>query len=58
VVGVIHSQSQTGLTPGYLGRGLSFDMRSRASENMRKTIQRIGPAVSDVLRVSARVALP
>ena len=32
VAGVIHSQSQAGLTPSYLGRGLSLDVGSRASE--------------------------
>ncbi len=55
VAGVIHSQSQTGLTPSYLGRGLFFDVGSRAPENIPETIQRVALAVSGVLRVRLRV---
>jgi hypothetical protein len=55
VAGVIHSQSQRGLTPSYLGRGLFFDVGSRAPENIPETMQRVALAVSGVLRVRLRV---
>ena len=49
VAGVIHSQSQTGLTPSYLGRDLFFDAGSRAPEDIPEAIQRIAFPVSGVL---------
>ena len=55
MAGVIHSQSQTGLTPSYLGRGFFFDVGSRAPENIPETIQRIVVAVSGVLRARLRI---
>ena len=66
VAGVIHSQSQTGLTPSYLGRDLFFDAGSRAPEDIPEAIQRIALAISGVVRVRlqvlvisfTRVALP
>ena len=54
VAGVIHSQSQTGLTPSYLGRDLFF-VGSRALENIPETIQPIALAVSGVLRARLRI---
>src|SRR5205814_10040284 len=41
VAGVIRGQSQTGLTPSYLGRGPFFDVGSRARENIPETLQGI-----------------
>ena len=64
VAGVIRSQSQTGLTPSYLGRGPFFDGGSRARDNIPETLQGIVLAISGVLRLRvsvicfARVATP
>ena len=55
VAGVIHSQSQTGLTPSHLGRGLFFDVGRRAPENIPEILQRIAFAVSGVPRVRLRI---
>lgn len=57
VAGVIHSQNQTGLTPSHPGRGLFFDLGSRAPQNIPEIIQRIAVAVSGVLRVGLRVTI-
>jgi len=53
--GVIPSQSQTDLTPGYLARGRFSDVGSRAPKNIPETIQWIALAVSGVPRVRLRV---
>jgi hypothetical protein len=64
VAGVIHSQSQTGLTLSDLGRGRFFDVGSRASEDIPEPLERIAHAISGVLRLRvsvicfARVAIP
>jgi len=52
--GVIHSESQMGLTPSCLGRDLFF-VGSRALENIPETIQPIALAVSGVLRARLRI---
>jgi hypothetical protein len=57
VAGVIHSQSQTGLTLSYPGRGLFFDLGSRAPQNIPEIIQWDALAVSGVLRVGSRVTI-
>jgi hypothetical protein len=57
VAGVIHSQSQTGLTPGYPGRGHFFDLGSRAPQNIPEIIQWDVLTVSGVLRVCLRVTI-
>jgi hypothetical protein len=57
VAGVTRSQSQTDLTPGYHGRGLFFELGSRAPENIPETIQRVALAVSGMLRVGLRISV-
>jgi len=57
VVGVIHSQSQRGLAPSYLGRGLFFGVGSRAPQNIPEIIQCDGLAVSGVLWLGLRVTI-
>ena len=57
VAGVIHSQSQTGLTPSYLGRGIFFDVGSRAPVDIPETIHGIALAISGVLRVRLQVSV-
>ena len=57
VAGVIHNQSQTGLAPSYLGRGLFFGVGSRAPRNIPEIIQCDGLAVSGVLWVGLRVTI-
>jgi len=57
VAGVIHNQSQTGLAPSYLGRGLFFGVGSRAPQNIPEIIQCDGLAVSGVLWVGLRVTI-
>ena len=55
--GVIHSENQTGLTPSYLGRGLFFDVGSRAPQYIPEIIQCDALAVSGVLWVGLRVTI-
>jgi hypothetical protein len=57
VAGVIHSQSQTSLTPSYPGRGHFFDLGSRAAQNIPEIIQWDVLTVSGVLRVCLRVTI-
>jgi hypothetical protein len=48
VAGVIRSPNQAGLASGYLGRGLFFDVGSRAPEKIPKTVERVALTVSGV----------
>ena len=57
VVGVIHNQSQTGLAPSYLGRGLFFGVGSQDQEKIPNPIPRIALSVSGVLWVGLPVTI-
>jgi hypothetical protein len=57
VAGLIRSQSETGLIPSDLGRGIFLDVGSRAPEDMLETLQRIGLAISGVLRARLWVSV-